>query len=244
MRRRLRRDITNTVRCGTEWIIIDTETDGLRAPIHVVEISAQRMCGWEPVGPGFRALLNHDVPIPWQAEAVHGYNRAFLREHGGDPRAVHREFAGYIGACPLVAHNLSYDWDRCLVPEWARLGLPGAGRRGFCSVALSRRVLRRGDVPGHGLQKLRAHFGLAPEARGHQAWGDVLVIVELCRDVLGPRLERAGVESFAAVAAFAGVTPLARCWERVAFAGQTAAAARRSVAVSSQPMQASVMETP
>src|SRR6185369_9964737 len=32
------------------WVIIDTETDGLLDPIHVVEIAAQRMNGWDPVG--------------------------------------------------------------------------------------------------------------------------------------------------------------------------------------------------
>ena len=35
---------------GAHWVIVDTETDGLYEPIHVVELSAQLMRGWEAVG--------------------------------------------------------------------------------------------------------------------------------------------------------------------------------------------------
>jgi len=54
---------------GTDWLIVDTETDGLSDPIHVVEIAAQRMSGWQPVGEKFRVLLNHNVHIPAVAVA-------------------------------------------------------------------------------------------------------------------------------------------------------------------------------
>ncbi|MEI6035648.1 MAG: exonuclease domain-containing protein [Verrucomicrobiae bacterium] len=68
-----------------QWIILDTETTGLSEPISVVEIAAQRMRGWERDGEPFQILLNHDVPIESQAEAVHGHSRSYLREHGEDP---------------------------------------------------------------------------------------------------------------------------------------------------------------
>lgn len=225
---------------------MDTETDGIRWPIHVVEVCAQRMRGWEPCAEPFRVWLNHDVPIPPEVVGVHGYDRAFLRKHGAEPRAAHRAFGEYAAGLPFVAHNLSFDWDRCLRPEWARLGFGSAfGQRGFCTVMLSRRVLG-GEVRRHGLGALREHFGLNPLGRAHQALGDVQTTVELVRDVLGPRLRRAGLEDFAEVAAFAARTPVAACVRRFApLPGQSAAAAARSsVSVSSQPMQASVMETP
>jgi len=44
---------------NTSWILLDTETNGLVAPIYVVELAAQRMRGWEAVGEPFRRLLNH-----------------------------------------------------------------------------------------------------------------------------------------------------------------------------------------
>jgi len=218
---------------GTDWVIVDTETDGCRAPIHIVEICAQRMRGWEPCGAPFRVWLDHDVPIPREVVAIHGYTREFLREHGSDPRAAHRALGDYAGGLPFVAHNLAFDWDRCLVPEWTRLDLlelaatefrlsaetplppltqaNALGRRGFCSVALARRVLGKEEVRGHGLQTLRAHFGLNAAGSAHQALGDVQTTVELLRDVLAPRLHRAGMEDFHTIAAFTKRTPVAAC---------------------------------
>jgi DNA polymerase III epsilon subunit-like protein len=42
---------------------------------------------------------------------------------------------------PIVAYNISFDWNRALEPEYARLGLPPAGCRGFCAMTLARRVI-------------------------------------------------------------------------------------------------------
>ncbi len=78
---------------GAEWLIVDTETDGLMDPIHVVEIAAQRMRGWEPVGDKFRVLLNHNVHIPSAAVAIHGYTEDFLRRNGQDPIQAHTMFS-------------------------------------------------------------------------------------------------------------------------------------------------------
>lgn len=195
---------------GAYWVIIDTETDGLLAPIHVVELAGQLMRGWEPVGDPFRMFLNHDVPIPWEAVAVHGYTQQYLRKHGGDPRSVYAAFREYARDYPLVAHNLSYDWDRCLHPEWARLGLPTIGRRGFCTMTLSRRVIP--EVGSCRLETLKARFNLGG-GRSHEALSDVRTVVGLFEKVYRPRLEPAGLDTFAAVAAFAKRTPVAKCLE-------------------------------
>src|SRR5688572_26167550 len=123
------------------WVAIDTETNGLMAPIYIVEIAAQKMCGWKRSGEPFRALLNHDVPIDSAAEAMHGYSREFLRLNGSDPRKAHEGFHEYASDLPLVAYNLSFDWDRTLLPEYARLGMPNTGRKGFCAMTLARRTI-------------------------------------------------------------------------------------------------------
>jgi DNA polymerase-3 subunit epsilon len=70
-----------------DWIILDTETTGFVPPIFVVEIAAQRMRGWEPVGEPFRRLLNQNQDIPAEASRVHGYTREIL-ERDGEPAAV------------------------------------------------------------------------------------------------------------------------------------------------------------
>jgi DNA polymerase III epsilon subunit-like protein len=193
---------------GKRWVVIDTETDGLYEPIHIVELSAQLMEGWHPVGDAFTMLLNHDVPIPAEAVAIHGYTQAYLRKHGQDPVLVHAAFRAYAQAYPLVAHNLSYDWNRCLEPEWARLRIPRAGQRGFCCMMLARRLLS--GIRSCRLENLKQRFGLT-ESRSHQALNDVLTVVELFQKVYRARLEPAGLDTFDSVAAFARRTPVANC---------------------------------
>lgn len=190
------------------WVIIDTETDGLLDPIHVVEIAAQRMNGWDPVGEPFRVLLNHGVPIPPEATAVHGYTTEFLRLHGKDPLVAHARFREFVCGLPLVAHNLSFDWNRALFREWQRLGLEPAGQRGFCTMMLSRRLV--GECKSHRLDTLRDAFRLSPDDR-HRAFADVKALVELFRRVFRPRLETTGLETFEAIAKFSKKTPIAKC---------------------------------
>ena len=194
------------------WLIVDTETDGVWSPIHAVEIAAQRMRGWRREGEPFQVLLNHDVPIDPGAQAVHGYSREYLRRHGACPYRAHAEFRDYAGDLPMVAYNLSFDWNRVLAPEYARLGVPVAGRRGFCALTLTRRVVR--EVGNYRLETLKRTFALS-NGRSHTGRGDVETTVALIERVVSPHLHRAGIHGFAAVAAFARRTPVAACLEHV-----------------------------
>ena len=190
------------------WVLVDTETDGLLAPIHVLEIAAQMMEGWEPVGKPFQVFLNHDVAIPPQVVAIHGYTRDFLSERGQPPRDAHEAFRQYAGNHPIVAHNLAYDWNRALGPEWARLGLPPAGCRGFCTMALARRVVS--ETASYGLDVLKAQFELGG-AQSHKALADVQTVARLFSVVLRPRLEAAGLTTFQEWAEFSRRTPISEC---------------------------------
>lgn len=194
------------------WVILDTETDGLRDPIHVVEIAAQLMRGWLPCGEPFRRLLNHGVPIPPEAFAVHGYSEEFLRKNGDNPADVYRDLAEYIKDYPVVAHNLSFDWNRCLVPEWQRLGLPEIGRRGFCTLTLARRVLI--DSSCHRLDVLKELYRLE-DTKSHNALNDVQTLVQLFERQYKPRLEKVGLTSFYEVEQFSKMTPVAKCVEHI-----------------------------
>ncbi|MFM1944741.1 MAG: hypothetical protein RI897_3723 [Verrucomicrobiota bacterium] len=196
------------MRNNRRWVIIDTETDGLVDPIHVVELAGQLMEGWDPVGEPFRMLLNHGVPIPWEAAAIHGYTTEYLQKHGRDPCEVYGAFAEYARDYPLVAHNLAYDWNRCLVPEWERLGLAQIGERGFCTMMLSRRLVR--ETRSYRLDVLKECFGLTA-SRSHQAKHDVLTVVELLQRIYRPRLESAGIATYEEVAAFSRRTPVFQC---------------------------------
>ena len=190
------------------WAIVDTETDGLWAPIHVVEIAAQLMEDWQPCGEPFQIFLNHDVFIPPEAVAVHGYTRQFLRKHGRSPVEAHEAFRAYLQSCPIVAHNLAFDWDRVLLPEWERLGIPAMGRRGFCTLLLARRLLF--ETQTHRLDSLKHQFDLGEE-RSHRALADVRTVVRLFGGVFRPRLESLNLGTFEAWQEFSCSTPVSGC---------------------------------
>lgn len=197
----------------TEWVLLDTETSGLGQPIFCVEIAAQRMKGIDPDGPPFRALLNHDVNIEAQAEALHGYSRQFLRANGRRPIDVHRDFDAYAGKRPVVAYNLSFDWARVLEPEVRRLGINPSYGPGFCALTLARRCVH--ETASHKLEALRRHFLPTHSGPTHHALDDVEVTTKLFIEVIWPRLEQAGIESFTAVAEFSRKTTVKECLEQI-----------------------------
>jgi DNA polymerase III epsilon subunit-like protein len=194
------------------WVIVDTETDGLTDPIHVVEIAAQLMEGWETCGEPFQIFLNHNVHIPSAAVSIYGYTREFLRVNGRPPMEAHEAFRQYAGECPIVAHSLGYDWNRALLPEWNRLGLKPIGCRGFCTVTLSRRVLP--EAEGLSLDVLKSFYRLG-EGPSHKAQADVATVVRLFKEIMRPRLELAGLTTFDAWQQFARRTPVSDCWHLI-----------------------------
>ena len=197
---------------GESWVIIETEPSGMKPPVCAVEIAAQRMAGWEPEGLSFRVLLNHNVPIEIQAQAVHGYGAEHLRQHGQDPRVAHRRFRDYVGSGPVVSHNLPMDWDRLLVPECQRLGVPQPGVKGFCAMMLARRALP--ECSSFSLSALNKRLRLV-EGTLQGALPDVQALVGLFRDYLGPRLTAAGIVGFEAVAEFARRSPITKCHQLI-----------------------------
>ena len=80
----------------TDWIILDTETTGIATPIYVVEVGAQKMRGWEPMGLPFRKLLNQNQDIPPEASRVHGYTREILERDGEPAAQVYEELRRYV----------------------------------------------------------------------------------------------------------------------------------------------------
>lgn len=188
-----------------EWVIIDTETTGLVAPVFVVDLAAQRMCGWQAVGPAFRRLLNHGMDIPPEASRVHGYTREILERDGDPPREVYRAFADYVGERTVASYNLRYDWDEVLLPEWERLALPSIGSRGLCLLRLAQRLLDPVPAGNCKLQSLRQFYNL-PARGAHTAVGDVETVVDLLRRVLVPLIEARGLSTGADLARFVDAT--------------------------------------
>lgn len=185
-----------------EWTLIDTETTGLKAPIYAVEVAAQRMLGWKTVGSPFRAFLNHEVDIPPEAENIHGYRREFLAREGVEPHKAHCDFNKYAGSTPLISYNLYYDYDSVLRPEWQRLRHRERQTRGFCALALARKLIEPDEVENFKLQTLREHFKL-PHRGAHSASGDVRTVIDLLSAVIQPLVRKRGLSSFEDVQDFA-----------------------------------------
>lgn len=186
---------------NTNWVLIDTETNGLAAPIYVVEIGAQKMRGWEPEGPPFRRLLNQNVDIPPEAARVNGYTREILERDGDPATSVYHDFAAYAGGIPIVAYNLEYDLTTVLEPEWRRLGIPPIGVTGFCALKLAQRLLDPVPAGNCKLQTLRQYYRL-PERGAHTALGDVETVVDLLANVLKPIAESRGISSWDDICAY------------------------------------------
>lgn len=185
----------------TPWILLDTETTGIRPPIFVVEIGAQRMQGWTPEGPPFQRLLNQNRDIPPEAARVHGYTKEILERDGEPAETVYEAFADYVGELPLVAYNLRYDLDQVLLPEWKRLSIGQIGVRGFCALRLAQRLLDPVPAGNCKLQTLRQYYRL-PQRGAHTALGDVETVVDLLGQVLRPLAERRGLDSWQSVCDF------------------------------------------
>lgn len=192
----------------TEWVLLDTETDGLYAPIHVVEIAAQRMVGFEQDGDPFRVFLDHQIDIPTAAINVHGYDRKFLANNGINPIEAHDQLRKYVGDRFVAAHYLRYDWDQALRPEWIRLGLDPVGTKGICTWCLSRRAIF--ETKSHKLDILRDMFELKC-SKAHSAEGDVESMVELLTKVIFPRLNAVGIDTYEEMEAFSKTLPIIRC---------------------------------
>lgn len=183
---------------GQDWVIVDTETNGLTPPIIPVELGAQRMNGWERSGPPFRCLLNQNAELSPEASRVHGYTREILERDGEDPAVAYGAFGSYVGHRPIVSYNLAFDVDQVLAPEWKRLGLGPIGRDGFCALRLAQRLLDPVPAGNCKLQTLRQYYRLT-ERGAHTALGDVDTVVDLLQEVLRPIAASRGLVTWAQI---------------------------------------------
>ena len=178
----------------TRWLLIDTETTGLTQPIHAVEIAAQNIEGWKPVGEPFRQLINVDAEIPSEVSRVHGYTKEILQRDGLPPTLVHERLYEYADGAAVCSYNLKYDYDDVLAREWRRLGIVEVLPSGFCLLRLTQRLIDPVSSGNHKLQTLRQFYRL-PERGAHTALGDVQTVIDLLTTVLRPMAAEFGLQT-------------------------------------------------
>lgn len=98
---------------GEEFVIFDTETTGLNVfEDEIVQIAAFKVRGLKKVeGSDFDILLETSRPIP---ERLGDIVNPLVERYASQPHCSRREglkmFLDYIGGCPVLGHNVTYDY--------------------------------------------------------------------------------------------------------------------------------------
>lgn len=196
---------------GQEWVLLDTETTGIIDPIYILEIYGQKMKGLTPVGNPLHLFINHKIPIPPEATAIHGYTNSFISKVGIDPKTAHKIIEEYCSGSPICSHNLGYDWCRCLVPERRRLGREASLHKGFCTLQLFRRTLDYQE--NYKLTHLKDIYSIKhPEnCPSHSAKGDVLTVLEILKQKVFPLLKDHKITTIDEIKNLSKITPISLC---------------------------------
>ena len=155
--------------------VIDFETTGL-SPDHgdrATEIAAVLLQNGKVVD-RYQSLMNAGVRIPSFIEELTGITNAMIRT--APPAAdVMREVSEFVGCCPLVAHNASFDrkfWDA----ELFRIRR-NRNQEFACSMLLARRLFP--TAPSHKLGVLVEFAKLPVAGRSHRALADAEMAASL-----------------------------------------------------------------
>ena len=136
----------------------------------------------------FQSLMNPGVRIPAFITQLTGITNAMVQ--AAPPVAqVMSEAARFVGDCPMVAHNASFDrkyWQA----ELRQLGQP-ADHPFACTVLLARRLYP--EAPNHKLGTLVRHLGLPVTGRAHRALADAEMTAELLHHMLALLQTRHGM---------------------------------------------------
>jgi len=170
----------------TEWVLIDTETTGLRTDDWVIEVCIQEMQGWRPVGASKSWLINAPKSVGSGALRMHGISDAMLERHGEEPRKAHDAILEFIDRRPYGAFNMPFD-RRMLNADWNRLGFASKRRPpdALCALRLARLFIT--NVPGYKLEAIAEHLDFKSQPK-HRAKHDVKATVELLQKHIAPRI--------------------------------------------------------
>ena len=167
-------------------IVFDTETTGLNPAggDRLVEIGCVEMFNRVETGRHYHAYFNPERPMPSEAEAVHGLSSIFLSDKPLFPDKAD-ELLEFIGDCPLVAHNASFDFG------FLNFELQRCGRSPVCTTRMvDTLVLARTRHPGakHSLDALCTRFGVDRSMRvKHGALLDAQLLAQVYVELTGGR---------------------------------------------------------
>ena len=156
-------------------IVLDFETTGLSPGRgdRATEIGALVLQDGQPVD-RFQSLMNAGIGIPAFVQSLTGITSQMVAAAPAAEKVM-RDFAGFIGDMPLVAHNASFD-KSFLDAEFRRAGIRRRGRFA-CSMRVARRVYP--EARNHKLNTLARYMGLDWSGQHHRAMADVEMTTQL-----------------------------------------------------------------
>lgn len=105
------------------FVVLDIETTGYSPQKggRIIEIAAVRVLHGEIVD-RFSTLINPQLKIPKKIEKLTGITNEDVKDK---PTIYHvlPEFYRFIGDAVIVGHNVEFDWDRFLVPDFHKVGI-------------------------------------------------------------------------------------------------------------------------
>lgn len=167
----------------TEAAFVDVETTGL-SPEHdrivevgvvIADISKLSASNADLQFDSFEARVNPGVSIPAETSRIHGiYDEDVENEESFDDIA--QDLRDFIGARPLVGHNVSFDKD-FLSAEFRRAGVKTLhGNRSYCTMWRF-----RNDFPDEksSLEAVAREFGKRRTKRRHSALEDAFLVAHI-----------------------------------------------------------------
>ena len=90
------------------YVVFDIETTGFSPEKNtIIEIGAVKVADGK-IQDKYSTFINPDVPIPFDIEKLTGINDAMVLPYPKIDQIL-PEFLGFVGECPLVAHNAGFD---------------------------------------------------------------------------------------------------------------------------------------
>ncbi|MBO9621931.1 MAG: DNA polymerase III subunit epsilon [Sphingomonas sp.] len=167
-------------------IVFDTETTGLSFPggDRLVEIGCVELHNRVMTGRTFHAYINPERPVPVEAFNVHGLSDRFLADKPRFDEVV-EDLLEFIGDCPLVAHNATFDFG-FLNGELGRCARPLVDMGRMVDTLAIARVRHPGAK--HTLDALCVRYGIDLSARTlHGALLDAQLLAQVYVELTGGR---------------------------------------------------------
>jgi DNA polymerase-3 subunit epsilon len=167
-------------------IVLDTETTGLSSKTgdRLVEIGCIELINHLPTGEVYHQYINPGVPMPHEAQEVHGLSDEFLSDKP-EFREIVDAFLDFVSAAPLIIHNASFDIG-FINSELARIKRdPLPDSRAIDTVLMARK-----KFPGSpaSLDALCRRFEIDSSARTlHGALLDAELLAEVYIELIGGR---------------------------------------------------------